>query len=351
MKGSTGTSCRRRSQVYRLAQPGVPGYSDLRAGWRQSAAGAAAGDRVLRTGRPQPACAGTPAQGLGPDRATYPTTYPSPPPSRHGRPRWVRLTAVGGILVAGAFLTQGRLRPTSPVPATAATEVSVRPALAPLHPALTRIVLDPGHGGHDPGARAGALNEAAVVLDVATRLEARLRAETGIEVVLTRRDNVYLPLRARTALANCVGADLFLSIHVNASRHEVAGGIATYHLRAPGSAQTTSARPASFTAGPSTGHESRDLAEAVQRNLLAGVRQLNPDARDMGVKGAKFMVLRGATMPSVLTEISFRTNEREAVLLSTDAYRDQISDALLRSILDYQHTLPLPERASADGND
>ena len=220
-----------------------------------------------------------------------------------------------------------------------------------MHPALTRIVLDPGHGGHDPGARAGTLNEAAVVLDVATRLEARLRAETGIEVVLTRRDNVYLPLRARTALANCVGADLFLSIHVNASRHEVAGGIATYHLRAPASDTTTSVRPASFTARPSAGHDSRDLAEAVQRNLLAGVRQLNPDARDMGVKGAKFMVLRGATMPSVLTEISFLTNEREAVLLSTDAYRDQISDALLRSILDYQHTLSLPERASADGND
>lgn len=94
MKGSTGTSCRRRSQVYRLAQPGVPGYSDLRAGWRQSAAGAAAGDRVLRTGRPQPACAGTPAQGLGPDRATgpatYPTTYQSPRSATMGWPdcRW-----------------------------------------------------------------------------------------------------------------------------------------------------------------------------------------------------------------------------------------------------------------------
>jgi N-acetylmuramoyl-L-alanine amidase len=202
-----------------------------------------------------------------------------------------------------------------------------------LHPALTRIVLDPGHDGHDPGARAAALNEAAMVLDVATRLEARLRAETGIEVVLTRRD------------------DLFLSIHANASRDEVAGGIATYHLRASAPAKTSSAHPASSTARPLSGHDSRDLAEAVQRNLLAGVRQLNPNARDMGVKGAMVMVLRGAVMPSVLTDISFLTNEREAVLLSTDAYRDQISDALLRSILDYQHTLSLPERASANGND
>ena len=254
------------------------------------------------------------------------------------------------MLVIAAFLAQARLRPTS-TPAPPPSEVSRGPALAPLHPSLTRIVLDPGHGGHDPGAGAGALNEAAVVLDVATRLEARLRAETGIEVVLTRRDDVYRSLRARTALANCVGADLFLSIHANAARDEVAGGIATYHLRPSARTTATSARPASFGAGPASAHDSRDLAEVVQRNLLEGVRQLNPDARDMGVKGSKFMVLRGATMPSVLTEISFLTNEREAVLLSTDAYRDQISDALLRSILDYQHTLPWPERASAHGND
>ena len=88
-----------------------------------------------------------------------------------------------------------------------------------------------------------------------------------------------------------------------------------------------------------------------QRNLIRGIRQLHPDAQDKGVNEAKFVVLRGATMPSVLTEISFLTNEHEAALLSTDVYLDQISDALLDSILDYQQTLPLPVRASADGND
>jgi N-acetylmuramoyl-L-alanine amidase len=89
----------------------------------------------------------------------------------------------------------------------------------------------------------------------------------------------------------------------------------------------------------------------VQRNLIRGIRQLHPDAQDKGVNEAKFVVLRGATMPSVLTEISFLTNEHEAALLSTDVYLDQISDALLDSILDYQQTLPLPVRVSADGND
>jgi len=186
------------------------------------------------------------------------------------------------------------------------------------------------------------------VLDVATRLETRLRAETDIEVVLTRRDDVYLPLRARTSLASCVGADLFLSIHANASRNQVAGGIATYRLRGP--AATASDPQTSFPGRSYSPRRSRDLAELVQQHLIEGVRELHPGAQDMGVKREKFHVLLEATMPSVLTEISFLTNEREAALLSTDAYLDQISEALLHSILEYQQALTLPPRVSANGN-
>ena len=192
------------------------------------------------------------------------------------------------------------------------------------------------------------MNEAAIVLDVATRLETRLRAETDIEVVLTRRDDVYLPLRARTSLASCVGADLFLSIHANASRNQVAGGIATYRLRGP--AATASDPQTSFPGRSYSPRRSRDLAELVQQHLIEGVRELHPGAQDMGVKREKFHVLLEATMPSVLTEISFLTNEREAALLSTDAYLDQISEALLHSILEYQQALTLSPRVSANGN-
>jgi N-acetylmuramoyl-L-alanine amidase len=157
------------------------------------------------------------------------------------------LALLGGVVMAGP--------PPEPtlLPSTGLrqTEVWTPPRISATHPELTRIVLDPGHGGHDPGAGAGHLNEAAIVLDVAIRLEAKLREQTGIEVVMTRRDDVYLPLRARTSLANCVGADLFLSIHANASRDQVASGIATYHLRgaAPTTTTTTTAAARIIHAG------------------------------------------------------------------------------------------------------
>ncbi len=262
------------------------------------------------------------------------------------------MPSLGGLaLLGGIFLAGPEPQPTQ-LPSTGLprSEIWTPPRIAAVHPKLMRIVLDPGHGGHDPGAEAGHLNEAAIVLDVATRLEARLRTHTGIEVVMTRRDDVFLSLEARTSMANCLGADLFLSIHANASQNQVASGIATYHLR-NGSPTTATARTASLAAPPAALDDSRDLAELVQRNLVRSVRQLHPDALDQGVHEATFVVLLGATMPSVLTEISFLTNEYEAALLSTGVYLDQISDALLRSILDYQEALPLPARASADGPD
>ena len=122
------------------------------------------------------------------------------------------------------------------------------------------------------------------------------------------------------------------SIHANASRDRLVGGIATYHLRA---------RRASAARGDAALKdldESRDLAELVQRNLIRGIRDLHPEARDLGVKQGRFAVLIGANMPSVLTEVSFLTNQEEAALLATDAYRDRISDALFQSILEYQLT-------------
>ena len=220
---------------------------------------------------------------------------------------------------------------------------------------VSRIVIDPGHGGYDPGAQTGGLTESALVLDVATRLAARLKAETGIEVILTREGDAYMPLRARTELANRVGADLFLSIHANAARDRTARGIETYYLDLATTADTQMVAARENAASRDGMHdlpklvqsitlrnkldESRDLAEMVQRHLVRAVRELHPDAQDLGVKQAPFVVLIGANMPSVLAEISFLTNQEDAAFLATDAYRNKIADALLQSILEYQRTL------------
>ncbi len=232
---------------------------------------------------------------------------------------------------------------------------------------LSRIVIDPGHGGYDPGAQTGALAEAALVLDVAQRLETRLNQETGIEVILTRRGDDYVPLRARTELANRVGADLFLSIHANAAADRTTGGVETYYLdlATEPTGRTVAAREnaaalegmhdlprlvQSITMRNKL-DESRDFAEMVQRNLLLGVRQLHPGAQDLGVKQAPFVVLIGANMPSVLAEVAFLTNDEDAAFLATDSYRDRIADSLLQSILEYQQTLKPSTSFAANDNE
>jgi N-acetylmuramoyl-L-alanine amidase len=230
---------------------------------------------------------------------------------------------------------------------------------------VSRVVIDPGHGGSDPGAQTVDLSESALVLDVSHRLAARLET-VGIEVVLTRRGDVYLPLHARTELANRVNADLFLSIHANAASNRSASGIETYYLdfASDTEAETLAARENAVSlegmhnlpqlVQSITMHnklkESQELADLVQRHLISGVRELHPAAQDLGVKRAPFVVLIGANMPSVLTEISFLSNQEEAAFLATDAYRDRIADALLESILAYQQTLKSSTSFAAANN-
>ena len=220
-------------------------------------------------------------------------------------------------------------------------------------------MIDPGHGGHDPGAKARGLAEADLVLDVAHRLVQRLSTQPGLEVVMTRRRDSYLPLEARTTLANRVQADLFLSIHANASRNPYTRGVETYflNLATDPAAERLAARE--NVAGVKTMHdlegllqtiatnskvnESRDFAEAIHRTLLHTLRTVDPELPDLGVKQAPFVVLIGARMPSILAEISFVTNRQDATLLSTEAYRDLIADALFEGILRYQRSLdPAP---------
>lgn len=218
-----------------------------------------------------------------------------------------------------------------------------------------RVVIDPGHGGHDPGAQGDSLDEAELVLDVALRLEQLLSAVPGMDVVLTRRRNEYVALEERTAIANRAGADLFLSIHANASPNRNARGVETYFLDfAPNAeAEAIAARENAGSAKTMRNltdivraialndklDESKDFASRVQAALYAGVRKANSQAKNLGVKQAPFQVLVGATMPSVLAEISFVTNEREGALLKTDKYRTQLAQALFEGIISYQQSL------------
>jgi len=220
---------------------------------------------------------------------------------------------------------------------------------------ISRIVIDPGHGGYDPGAQVRGLNEAELVLDIAMRLEQLLTREPGVAVVLTRRTNAYVSLEQRTAIANRAAADLFLSIHANASANASVRGFETYFLNfAPnpeaeaiaarenaGSSKTMGSLPDIVKAIALNNKidESRDFASMLQQSMHAQLRRVDRTARNLGVKQAPFMVLVGATMPSALVEVSFLTHRQDATLLRTTNYRQQIAEALASGILKYQQSL------------
>jgi len=231
---------------------------------------------------------------------------------------------------------------------------------------VSRIVIDPGHGGHDPGVLGRGLDEATLVLDVALRLEKLLQKEPGLEVVLTRRTDVYVPLEERTEIANRHSADMFLSIHANASRNTSAKGIETFYLSFASSPEAEAVAARENSASAREMHqlpdiikaitlnnkldESRDLATMVQDALVTNLRRSNKGIKSRGVKKAPFVVLIGAAMPSVLAEISFVSNKQELSLLKTAAYKQKIAESLYNAVMKYrrslknQTTLALPER-------
>jgi N-acetylmuramoyl-L-alanine amidase len=228
---------------------------------------------------------------------------------------------------------------------------------------VSRIVIDPGHGGRDPGAQVRGLNEADLTLDVALRLERLLEKEPGLEVVLTRRTNVYLSLEERTEIANREGADLFLSIHANTSRNVNASGVETYFLSFAGSpdAEAVAARENSSYVGEmhklpdiiraitlnNKLDESRDFAGMVQEALVTRLRRSNASLANRGVKKAPFVVLIGAEMPSVLAEVSFMTNKKDLQLLKTATYKQRIAEALHAAVMRYRRSLKGSATASA----
>ncbi len=255
--------------------------------------------------------------------------------------------------------------PPIPLPPPAANSDGKFSIARQLGLGVSRIVIDAGHGGHDPGAQSSGLNEAELTLDVAQRLSKLLQKQPGVEVVMTRDSDVFIPLEERTAIANREGADLFLSIHANASRSPRARGVETYFLNF---ATNTDAEAVAARENSASGRamhslpdivraialnnkidESRDFADMVQQSMVRRLAARNKQLKDLGVKQAPFVVLIGAAMPSVLAEISFVTHRQEGQLLKTAAYRQQIAEALLDAVVKYQHSLKKPRASGVVG--
>jgi N-acetylmuramoyl-L-alanine amidase len=305
-------------------------------GREAAAGGATAAAPPAAVERPSQSPAAAPAPEAASSAATRPASVPAPPvdapvpaaPSANGR---------GGFSMA--------------------RQLGLR---------VGRIVIDAGHGGRDPGAQGPGYTEADLTLDIALRLERLLAKEPGVEVVLTRRTDEYVALQERTVIANREGADLFLSIHANASRNRSARGVESYLLNfasTPDAAAVAARENASSTltmshlndlvkqiALNSKLDESRDLARHIQTAMVRKLRPSNQQIKDLGVKQAPFVVLVGASMPSVLVEVSFLSHKQEGRLLGTGAYRQRIAEALLDGIRRYLRTLKRASTDTADGS-
>jgi N-acetylmuramoyl-L-alanine amidase len=217
---------------------------------------------------------------------------------------------------------------------------------------IGKIVIDPGHGGHDTGTIGpDGLLEKDLVVDVGRRLGKLLETRMGAEVVYTRKDDTFIPLETRTAIANQERADLFVSIHANSSRDANARGVETYYLNFTSSpdALEVAARENAVSeksiyelgdlvkkiALKEKIEESHEFATNVQQALHSGLASKNSGIRDRGVKKAPFIVLIGANMPSILAEISFVSNPTDERKLQTPEYRQRIAESLYRGIAKY----------------
>lgn len=221
---------------------------------------------------------------------------------------------------------------------------------------IRRIVVDPGHGGHDPGAVGpNGIQEKDVVLAIGLRLRELFREELGVDVVMTRSTDVFIPLEERTAIANKVGADLFLSVHANAAPNRLAAGIETYYLNL---AKTDKVAQLAAKENGTTLekvsvlqailfdlmanyklNDSAHLADEVQKSLYKKIRTRFSDVRNLGVKQGPFYVLVGASMPSILVETAFLSNAVEESRLKDPLYQEMAANGILEGVRSYISSL------------
>lgn len=223
---------------------------------------------------------------------------------------------------------------------------------------IKRIIIDPGHGGKDCGAVGiDGLLEKDITLAVAQEVAARIKERLQCEVVMTRNSDIFIPLEERTAIANTREGDLLISIHVNAAPSPKARGIETYilDLAKNKNAMLVAARENASSAHQlsdlqsilrdliqnSKKSESIKLAEYVQDSMVSGLKSSFPEVRDLGVKQAPFVVLLGAQMPAILTEIAFLSNPEDAAWLRTALYQAQVADQIVSGVTGYINDLSL----------
>ncbi|MFB3905498.1 MAG: N-acetylmuramoyl-L-alanine amidase [Acidobacteriota bacterium] len=229
-----------------------------------------------------------------------------------------------------------------------------------------RVVIDPGHGGKDTGSIGPTgLLEKELVLDVALHLKRLLEERLGTDVMLTRSNDEFVPLEERTAIANQHGADLFISIHANSSRSRKVSGAETFFLSFASSDDEREVASRENAGSQRNIHElenllrqialtdyhaeSRQLAGMVQTNLWTQMKPFQPRQKNRGVKKAPFIVLIGANMPSVLTEVGFISNLSDEKFLKQDMARATLAEALYKGIEEYFRalgTVPLVERTA-----
>jgi N-acetylmuramoyl-L-alanine amidase len=219
---------------------------------------------------------------------------------------------------------------------------------------IVRIVIDPGHGGHDTGTTGPTgLTEKDLCLDVALRLGRIIKQHLpNAEIVFTRTKDVFISLEERTYIANDIKADLFLSIHANSSPYPAVRGIETYYLDFAGSTEVmeVSARENATAQekvsdrfelmkkiglGEKKTEESRMFAEDIQDSLSRSIRRSASSTQNRRVGRAPFVVLVGANMPSVLTEISFLSNPSDEQFLRKAEYRERLAEGLYQGVATY----------------
>lgn len=231
-------------------------------------------------------------------------------------------------------------------------EKKAKPSKKTVISKIRRVVVDPGHGGHDPGAVGpNGVQEKDVVLAIGLKLRSLLKEELGLDVVMTRSTDVFIPLEERTAIANKVNADLFLSVHANAALNRSAAGIETYYLNLAKTDKV--AQLAAKENGTSLEkvsvlqailfdlmanyklNDSAHLADEVQKSLHKKVRSHYSDVKNLGVKQGPFYVLVGATMPSILVEAAFLSNAQEESRLKETAYQEMTAEGILEGVRSY----------------
>lgn len=265
--------------------------------------------------------------------------------------------------------TQGVARAAAamraPKPATLGTGSSSMTRILGLK--VGRIVIDAGHGGHDTGTSGPrGLLEKDLVLDVAKRVGALIQTRMGSEVIYTRSDDTFIALEHRTEIANEHKADLFLSIHANSSPEGTSSGVETYYLNFTTSKTAMEVAARENASSQRTVYdlkdllqkiaiqdkvdESREFANKVQQALYGASVRSNSRTRDRGVRQAPFVVLIGASMPSILAEIGFISNAKDEALFQKPEFRQKIAEGLYKGLAQYSSTLSQSRVAASDSS-